>query len=175
MKIALIAMSGIRVCDAELLRMGLTLPGFVERSKTIASLPSLGLLTLAGLTDSRHDLHYIEIPDLNALDAIPEDIPPLEALAQMALADPMVGSSTDRAQRICTDISRFGAEAVLISRIPGASHCALEGEVISEIVQDKFDIPVLEIEVPPVADSMRPTVHTRLEALVETIKARRTE
>jgi benzoyl-CoA reductase/2-hydroxyglutaryl-CoA dehydratase subunit BcrC/BadD/HgdB len=108
----------------------------------------------------------------HALDAIPEDSPPLEALARMALADPMAGSSTDRAERICADICRFGAEAVLISRIPGASHCALEGRVIAEIVQEKFDIPVLEIEVPPVTDSMRPTVHTRLEALVETIKAR---
>jgi hypothetical protein len=109
----------------------------------------------------------------HALDAIPEDLPPLEALARMALADPMVGSSADRAERICADIRKLGAEAVLISRIPGASHCALEGEVIGEIVQDKFDIPVLEIEVPPVVDSMRPTVRTRLEALVETIKARR--
>ncbi len=85
----------------------------------------------------------------------------------------MVGSSTDRAERICVDIRKLGSEALLISRIPGASHCALEGEVISEIVQEKFDIPVLEIEVPPVTDSMRPTVRTRLEALVETIKARR--
>jgi hypothetical protein len=48
MNIAFVAMSGIRVCDAKLLRVGLTLPGFVERSRTIASLPSLGLLTLAG-------------------------------------------------------------------------------------------------------------------------------
>ena len=54
----------------------------------------------------------------------------------MALADPMVGSSTDRALRICADITTLGAEAVLISRIPGASHCALEGEVITEIVQE---------------------------------------
>jgi benzoyl-CoA reductase/2-hydroxyglutaryl-CoA dehydratase subunit BcrC/BadD/HgdB len=110
----------------------------------------------------------------HALDAIPQDIPPMEALAQMALADPMVGSSIDRAQRVCTDISRFGSEAVIISRIPGASHCALEGEVITEIVKNKFDIPVLEIEIPPVTDSMHPTLRTRLEALVETIKARRT-
>ena len=109
----------------------------------------------------------------HALDLIPEDLPPLEALAQMALADPMAGSSIDRAERICTDIGRFGAEALLISRIPGASHCALEGRVISEIVQEKFDIPILEIEVPPVTDSMRPTVLTRLQALVETVKARR--
>ena len=109
----------------------------------------------------------------HALDEIPEDLPPLEALAQMALADPMVGSSTERAQRICNDIRLFGSEAVLISRIPGASHCALEGRVIGEIVQENFDIPILEIEVPPVTDSMRPTLLTRLQALIETIKARR--
>lgn len=109
----------------------------------------------------------------HALDEIPEDLPPLEALAQMALADPMAGSSIDRARRICTDIDLFGAEAVLISRIPGASHCALEGRVISEIVQETFDISVLEIEVPPVTDSMRPTLSTRLQALIETVKDRR--
>jgi len=63
MKIALIAMSGIRVCDTELLQLGLTLPGFVERSKTIAALPSLGLLTLAGLTPDSHEVHYIEMPE----------------------------------------------------------------------------------------------------------------
>jgi len=109
----------------------------------------------------------------HALDEIPEGLPPLEALAQMALADPMAGSSVDRAERICADISLFSAEAVVVSRIGGASHCALEGQVIGEIVQDKFGIPVVEIEVPPVTDSMRPTVRTRLEALVETVKARR--
>jgi benzoyl-CoA reductase/2-hydroxyglutaryl-CoA dehydratase subunit BcrC/BadD/HgdB len=109
----------------------------------------------------------------HALDEIPEGLPPLEALAQMALADPMAGSSIDRARRICADIETFGAEAVMISRIPGASHCALEGQVIAEIVQAEYDIPVVEIEVPPVTDSMRPTVRTRLEALVETVEARR--
>ena len=46
------------------------------------------------------------------------------------------------------------------------------GEIIGQIVRKNFDIPVLEIEVPPVTDSMRPTVQTRLEALVETVKAR---
>ena len=48
MKIGMIAMSGVRACDPELVRLGMTLPGFVERGRTIASLPSLGLLTLAG-------------------------------------------------------------------------------------------------------------------------------
>ena len=135
--------------------------------------PVADLQVMNLLEDSGGRICGTEYLFTHALDIIPEDLPPLEALAQMALADPMAGSSIDRAQRICADIGRFGAEAVLISRIPGASHCALEGRVISEIVQERFDIPILEIEVPPVTDSMRPTVLTRLQALVETVKARR--
>ena len=50
MKIGFIAMSGVRAHNAELTKLGLTLPGFVDRNRIIASLPSLGLLTLAGLT-----------------------------------------------------------------------------------------------------------------------------
>lgn len=53
-------MSGIRAHDPELLRLGLTLPGFVHRSKVIASLPSLGLLQLAAVTPDGHDLRYFE-------------------------------------------------------------------------------------------------------------------
>jgi len=72
MKIGLFAMSGIRVCDTELFEMGLTLPGFVERSKIIASLPSLGLLTLAGMTPEKHHTEYIEVPDIKDLKKIPD-------------------------------------------------------------------------------------------------------
>ena len=97
----------------------------------------------------------------------------MEALARMVLADPMVGSSADRAERICADIRRFGAEAVVISRIPGASHCAMEAAVIGDIVRTRMGIPLLEIEVPPITDSMEPALRTRLEALVETVIDRR--
>lgn len=71
MKIALIAMSGVRACDEELLELGLNLPGFVERSKTIASLPSLGLLTLAGMTPEQHDIEYIEVDDIKTMGELP--------------------------------------------------------------------------------------------------------
>jgi radical SAM superfamily enzyme YgiQ (UPF0313 family) len=72
MRIGLLAMSGIRVVDEELLRLGLTLPGFVERSKTIASLPSLGLLTLAALTPPEYEVEYLEVPDPRSLDRLPD-------------------------------------------------------------------------------------------------------
>jgi radical SAM superfamily enzyme YgiQ (UPF0313 family) len=70
MRIGLIAMSGVRVENEELKRAGLMLPGFVERSEVIASLPSLGLLTLAALTPREHEVTYHEIRDLKT-DAIP--------------------------------------------------------------------------------------------------------
>lgn len=65
MKIGFIAMSGVRVHSPELLALGLNLPGFVERSKVIASLPSLGLLTLAGMTPPDIEVEYIEVADLD--------------------------------------------------------------------------------------------------------------
>lgn len=71
MHIALIAMSGVRAHNPELTALGLTLPGFVERGRTIASLPSLGLLTLAGLTPDRHDVTYHEVADIRLLDRLP--------------------------------------------------------------------------------------------------------
>ncbi|HEX4064552.1 MAG TPA: radical SAM protein [Acidobacteriaceae bacterium] len=73
MKLGLIAMSGVRAHNPELTALGLTLPGFVERNKVIASLPSLGLLTLAGLTPRSVDTHYLEVPDLAAVDGVPEE------------------------------------------------------------------------------------------------------
>ncbi|MHC4419758.1 MAG: B12-binding domain-containing radical SAM protein [Planctomycetota bacterium] len=74
MRVGLIALSGIRVCDSELMRLGLTLPGFVERSKVIASLPSLGLLTLAGMTPEQHDCVYFEVQDVRAMGDLPEGL-----------------------------------------------------------------------------------------------------
>jgi radical SAM superfamily enzyme YgiQ (UPF0313 family) len=71
MRIGFIAMSGVRVRDEELLALGLTLPGFVERSEVIASLPSLGLLTLAALTPDDIEISYHEVDDIDR-DAVPE-------------------------------------------------------------------------------------------------------
>ena len=72
MKIGLIAMSGIRAHNEELTELGLTLPGFVERSKVIASLPSLSLLTLAALTPNKFEVEYKEIADLKDETDFPE-------------------------------------------------------------------------------------------------------
>lgn len=70
-RIGFIAMSGVRAHNTELTKLGLTLPGFVDRNKIIASLPSLGLLTLAGLTPEKFHVEYHEIADLKKLPELP--------------------------------------------------------------------------------------------------------
>jgi len=72
MRIALIAMSGVRAHNPVLRELGLTLPGFAERGKTIASLPSLSLLTLAALTPDHHEVEYFEVADIDEIDRLPD-------------------------------------------------------------------------------------------------------
>ena len=93
MKIAFIAMSGVRAASEELTRAGLTMPGFVERSQVIASLPSLSLLTLAGMTPDAFEVSYHEIVDLRADSELPPcDVAAIASYSQQikdayALAD----------------------------------------------------------------------------------------
>lgn len=110
----------------------------------------------------------------HALDSIPEDLPPFEALARTALADPMVGPARDRAWRIAAECRRYRAEAVVVSRIPGASHCAWETEQIRAVVQAEAGLPVVELEIPPVCDGLLARLKSGLQALIEIARDRRT-
>ena len=71
MKLGLIAMSATRAHNKELTELGFSLPGFVDRSRVIASLPSLGLLTLAGMTPAGIDMQYMDVPDLTKVSGLP--------------------------------------------------------------------------------------------------------
>ena len=139
MNIGLFPMSGIRVCDTELLRLGLTLPGFVERSKTIASLPSLGLLTLAGMTPSRHRVHYVEVPDGRLLDPLPDGLD----LAAISTYSAQIDEAYELAQRF----KAVGVPSVIggphVTALPeeAAEHCDAvavgEGEPLwLEVLED---------------------------------------
>jgi radical SAM superfamily enzyme YgiQ (UPF0313 family) len=72
MKVGLIAMSGVRVRTEELASMGITLPGFINRGEVVASLPSLGLLTVAALTPPDIEVEYIEYDELPDEEDLPE-------------------------------------------------------------------------------------------------------
>ena len=109
----------------------------------------------------------------HSLEDIAEDAPPFTALAANALADPMVGSCAERAALVVDQARRHRIEAAVVSRIPGASHCAYEGSRIAAALGSALDIPTVEIEVPVMSDSLDPALRTRIEALLETVRGRR--
>jgi benzoyl-CoA reductase/2-hydroxyglutaryl-CoA dehydratase subunit BcrC/BadD/HgdB len=109
----------------------------------------------------------------HALDLIPEDKPPLEALAYMILSDPMIGSTEYRTRRIIAEARKYRAEGVIISNIPGASHCASEGKIMTGLLKEQLDIPVLEITVPHLIDAGITSLKTRIQAFFEILDSRR--
>jgi benzoyl-CoA reductase/2-hydroxyglutaryl-CoA dehydratase subunit BcrC/BadD/HgdB len=109
----------------------------------------------------------------HALVPIPEDRPPLEALAVTALHDPMIGTAEYRARLVIDEARRYGAEGVIVSAIPGASHSATEGLVIRQEVQRALDLPVLEISVPPITDTAAGQLESRFESFFDIIRSRR--
>lgn len=128
MKIALIAMSGIRVCNQELLDVGLSVPGFVERKKTIASLPSLGLLTLAGMTPTHHELSYIEVADLKDFDLSKADYD-LAAISTYS-------AQAYEAYELASRLKAIGIPVVMggphVSSLPGEAILHCDAVVIGE-------------------------------------------
>jgi radical SAM superfamily enzyme YgiQ (UPF0313 family) len=89
-RLMFVALSGVRVRNAELLKLGLTLPGFVDRGKTIAELPSLSLLTLAAYTPSHWEVTYREVDhfgdtEINEIAASSPDIIAISSLTARIL------------------------------------------------------------------------------------------
>lgn len=136
--------------------------------------PVADLRALNWLEDAGARLAGTDFMTAQALAPIPEDLPPLTALAHTALCDRMVGGAPRRAALALAEARRHGAEAVVVARIPGASHCWGEAEAMTAAMAACSRLPVVEIEVPPLADAAASQIRGRLEALVETVRARRT-
>lgn len=85
MRLLLIALSGVRIVDPELRALGMTLPGFIERGQVIASMPSLGLLTIAGATPPDWEVIYAEVDALERddVEALLEQQPDLVAISAL--------------------------------------------------------------------------------------------
>lgn len=109
----------------------------------------------------------------HALDLIPEDEYPIKALAYMVLSDPMIGSAEYRSRRIISEAKMYRAEGVIISRIPGASHCASESNIINDIIKKDLGVPVLDITVPSLIDAGLTNLKTRIQAFFEILESRR--
>ena len=67
MKVGLMALSGVRVRNEKLAKLGVTLPQFVSRGKVVAQLPSLSLLIIAAMTPDDVEVDYVEVPDVSQI------------------------------------------------------------------------------------------------------------
>ena len=127
-KIGFIAMSGVRAHNKELTELGLTLPGFVERNKIIASLPSLGLLTLAGMTPEDFDVEYLEVPDVEALPELPG---PFDLVAISSFS-----AQIKEAYRLADRYRAAGTKVVLgglhVTAVPGEAAQHADSIVVGE-------------------------------------------
>src|SRR5437773_7539656 len=111
-QVGLIAVSGVRIYNERLRRFGITLPGFVERARVIASMPSLGLLTLAAVTPEDFALSYRECPEFEP-----------EALAAASFDVVAISSFTAKSDVMyqIADFYRARGTTVILGRL----HCTL--------------------------------------------------
>ena len=180
MRIAMIAMSGVRVQNAELMAAGLTMPGFVERSEVIASLPSLSLLTLAALTPGDVEVSYHEIADVDLDAPAPTDVD-LVAISTMTAQAPDAYRVAGLARQAgipvvigglhataCPDEALEHADAVVVGEaepvwervVEDARRGRMGGVYRAEGVFDLEDAPMPRFELLEVGKYNRLTVQT---------------
>ncbi len=128
MRLGLIAMSGVRAHNPELTALGLTLPGFVERNRVIASLPSLGLLTLAGLTPESIDTRYLEVPDLAQVAGVPEEFD-VVAISSFSAQIKEAYALADRYRSLGTKVILGGLH---VSAVPDEARSHADAIVVGE-------------------------------------------
>ena len=105
--VALVPFTGLRVAEQEMLAFGMSLPGFRNRASAISELPSLGLLTLAGMVPENWSCSYhpsARSDDL--LNDVLDTAPSLVALSALT-------ASVDEAYQFARDIKRQGIPVVL--------------------------------------------------------------
>jgi radical SAM superfamily enzyme YgiQ (UPF0313 family) len=138
MKIGFIAMSGLRLCDTELLELGLTFPGVARRKQAIEALPSLGLLTLAGMTPEEIEMEYLEVRDVT-LDALPLHFDAV-AISSLTATAKEAYALADRFRKIGTRTILGGLHVTLVpDEAQSYADCIVIGEgesVWPEIIED---------------------------------------
>lgn len=141
-KAVLIAMSGVRVYNKKLMQLGLTLPGFVDRSKVIASLPSLGLLTIASHSPDNWNIVYKEMDEISnaAISDILKETPDLIAFSSLTARINETYDLADmfRQANITVVIGGLHVSALPLEAMPHTDSIIQgEGEIIwNEVLKD---------------------------------------
>jgi radical SAM superfamily enzyme YgiQ (UPF0313 family) len=161
-KIAMIALSGIRAENPELMQLGLRLPGFLERARTLFAMPSLSLLTLAGLTPPDVEIEYREYREF------PAESPPECDLAVITSFTAQI----EDAYRVADLYRARGTKVVMgglhVSKLPNeaAAHADTvaigEGEMLWPRILDDFQKNRLQARYQPMPGEIYDFSHSPL-------------
>lgn len=130
-RVALVAFTGFRVREREMLELGLSLPSLAPRGKAIGRLPALGLLTLAGMTPNPWEVSYHEAGGSDGEEELAErlieEAPDLVAISALTASIDEAYSFADRVRRAglkvaigglhataCPDEAAIHADAVVV-------------------------------------------------------------
>lgn len=100
--VALVAMSGFRVREREMIALGMALPGLAARAGAVGALPALGLLTIAAhtpdhWTQSYHEIDWVADGAVDgAADAIAAEHPTIAAISALSASIDEAYSLSDR-------------------------------------------------------------------------------
>ena len=106
--VALVACSGLRVKEVEMQELGMSLPALQSRAVAISHLPSLGLLTLAGMTPSDWTQSYHEF-DTSVQDVANEILSIDPTVVAMSALTASIGD----AYRLANLLRQAGAPVVI--------------------------------------------------------------
>jgi len=140
MRLGLIAMSGVRVVNPELVAAGVTLPQFVKRGEVIAQLPSLALLVLAAATPDDVDIEYMEVAEVKAQDPLPAGFDLVCISSYTAMAYEMYALA-DRYRAAGVPVILGGLHATFAAdeaKQHADAVCAGEGEVLWPRILEDF-------------------------------------
>jgi radical SAM superfamily enzyme YgiQ (UPF0313 family) len=146
MRLGFIAVSGLRLCDAPLLELGLSFPDVANRAREIQALPSLGLLTLAGMTPPDIEVAYHEVRDL-------DELPRFDVVALSTLT-----ATAKEAYRMAVRFRAMGTKVIL-----GGLHATLAPDEAARHV-DALVIGEGEVVWPQVIEDLR---NGRLQAIYD--------
>jgi radical SAM superfamily enzyme YgiQ (UPF0313 family) len=140
--VALLSFSGLRVREKQLAELGVQLPSLTARAEAISQLPSLGLLTLAGMLPRDWTCNYQEVTavDDNLVQSLVRQRPQLVAMSALTASAQQAYLLADklRAENLPTV---FGGLHATTCPDESAGHfdaiCTGEGEVVwPQILRD---------------------------------------
>lgn len=143
--VALLSFSGLRVREERLAELGARLPGLASRATGVAQLPSLGLLTLAGMLPADWTCSYREVTrvDDSLVQSLVCERPRIVAMSALTASANQAYSLADRlrAERLTTV---FGGLHATTCADEAAAHfdavCLGEGELVwPEILRDAVE------------------------------------